>query len=53
MRESRWITALRHLVLLTFVVIALYPAVNVFTISLRPGDQLRSADLSIIPAEHS
>jgi len=49
MRESRWITALRHLVLLTFVVIALYPALNVFTISLRPGDQLRSTDLSIIP----
>jgi arabinogalactan oligomer/maltooligosaccharide transport system permease protein len=49
MRESRWITALRHFVLLTFVVIALYPALNVFTISLRPGDQLRSTDLSIIP----
>jgi len=49
MRESRWITAFRHLVLLTFVAIALYPALNVFTISLRPGDQLRSTDLSIIP----
>jgi arabinogalactan oligomer/maltooligosaccharide transport system permease protein len=49
MRESRWITALRHIVLLTFVVIALYPAVNVFTISLRPDDRLRSADLAVIP----
>mgnify|MGYP001285318291 CR=1 FL=1 len=49
MRESRSITALRHIVLLTFVVISLYPALNVFTISLRPGDQLRSTDLSIIP----
>lgn len=49
MRESRSITVLRHFVLLTFVVISLYPALNVFTISLRPGDQLRSTDLSIIP----
>jgi arabinogalactan oligomer/maltooligosaccharide transport system permease protein len=49
MRESKWITALRHVVLLTFVAIALYPALNVLTISLRPGNQLRSTDLSIIP----
>jgi arabinogalactan oligomer/maltooligosaccharide transport system permease protein len=49
MRESPWITALRHVLLLSFVAIALYPALNVFTISLRPGDQLRSTDLSIIP----
>jgi arabinogalactan oligomer/maltooligosaccharide transport system permease protein len=49
MRESRSITAVRHVVLLAFVAIALYPALNVFTISLRPGDQLRSTDLSIIP----
>lgn len=49
MRESRWITGLRHVVLLSFVAIALYPALNVLTISLRPGDQLRSTDLAIIP----
>jgi arabinogalactan oligomer/maltooligosaccharide transport system permease protein len=49
MKEPRWITAMRHLLLLTFVAIALYPAVNVFTISLRPDDRLRSADLAIIP----
>jgi len=49
MREPRWITALRHAVLLTFVAIALYPALNVLSISLRPDNRLRSMDLSIIP----
>jgi arabinogalactan oligomer/maltooligosaccharide transport system permease protein len=51
MRESRWITALRHFVLLLFVAIALYPAINVFSISLRPDNRLRSTDLAIIPAD--
>jgi arabinogalactan oligomer/maltooligosaccharide transport system permease protein len=32
-----------------FVLIAVYPAINVLTISLRPGNRLRSTDLSIIP----
>jgi arabinogalactan oligomer/maltooligosaccharide transport system permease protein len=49
MKEPRWITAMRHLLLLSFVAISLYPALNVFTISLRPDDRLRSTDLSIIP----
>lgn len=49
MTEPRTITALRHLVLLVFVAVALYPALNVLSISLRPSDQLRSLDLSIIP----
>jgi arabinogalactan oligomer / maltooligosaccharide transport system permease protein len=49
MRESKLITLLRHLVLLTFVAIALYPALNVLSISLRPGNNLRTLDLSIIP----
>jgi arabinogalactan oligomer/maltooligosaccharide transport system permease protein len=49
MRESRWITATRHAVLLLFVAIAIYPALNVLSISLRPGNQLRSTDLAIIP----
>lgn len=49
MRESRWTTALRHAVLLVFVAISVYPALNVLSISLRPGNQLRSTDLSIIP----
>jgi arabinogalactan oligomer / maltooligosaccharide transport system permease protein len=51
MREPRLITALRHTVLLVFVAISVYPALNVFSISLRPGNRLRSTDLAIIPAD--
>jgi arabinogalactan oligomer / maltooligosaccharide transport system permease protein len=47
--EPRWVSASRHAVLLLFVLIAVYPAINVLTISLRPGNRLRSTDLSIIP----
>lgn len=47
--EPYWVSTIRHAVLLLFVFIAVYPAINVFTISLRPGNQLRSTDLSIIP----
>jgi arabinogalactan oligomer/maltooligosaccharide transport system permease protein len=49
MPESKVITALRHAVLLAFVAIALYPALNVLSISLRPDNRLRSTDLAIIP----
>jgi arabinogalactan oligomer/maltooligosaccharide transport system permease protein len=51
MREPKLITALRHAVLLVFVAISVYPALNVFSISLRPGNRLRSTDLAIIPAD--
>jgi len=51
MREPKLITALRHTVLLVFVAISVYPALNVFSISLRPGNRLRSTDLAIIPAD--
>ena len=53
MREPRLITVLRHTVLLVFVAISVYPALNVLSVSLRPGNQLRSTDLSIIPADWS
>lgn len=53
MRESKLITAMRHTVLLVFVAIALYPAINVFSISLRPDNRLRSTDLAIIPENWS
>lgn len=53
MREPRWITVARHIVLLTFVAISIYPVLNVLSISLRPGDRLRSTELSIIPADWS
>ncbi len=51
MSESKRITVVRHLVLLLFVAIAIYPALNVLSISLRPGNQLRSTDLAIIPED--
>jgi arabinogalactan oligomer/maltooligosaccharide transport system permease protein len=51
MKEPRWITASRHAVLLLFVAISVYPALNVLSISLRPGNNLRSTDLSIIPRD--
>jgi len=47
--EPKWITFARHAALLAFVAIAVYPALNVFSISLRPGNRLRSTDLAIIP----
>jgi arabinogalactan oligomer/maltooligosaccharide transport system permease protein len=51
MREPKLLTACRHLLLLTFVAISIYPALNVFSISLRPGNRLRSTDLAIIPPD--
>src|SRR5215471_14652371 len=51
MREPKWITAIRHTVLLVFAIISVYPALNVLSISLRPGNRLRSTDLAIIPPD--
>ena len=51
MKEPLRITLLRHAVLLLFTAIAIYPVLNVISISLRPGDRLRSCDLAIIPAD--
>ena len=51
MKEPLRITVLRHAVLLLFVAISIYPVLNVVSISLRPGDRLRSTDLSIIPPD--
>jgi len=44
-----WINA----VLILACVIAIYPALRVFSISLRPGNQLLSTSLDIIPANAS
>ena len=43
-------TILTHLVLLIFVLIAVYPVLQIVTISLRPADKLLSTSLEIIPA---
>lgn len=49
MKEPRILTAARHLALWIFVAVSMYPALNVLSISIRPGNQLRSTDLSIVP----
>lgn len=49
MKESVALRIARHAILLIFVAIGVYPALNVLTISLRPSNQLLSTDLSIIP----
>jgi arabinogalactan oligomer/maltooligosaccharide transport system permease protein len=53
MKESRILTLVRHLVLIAFSIISIYPVLNVLSISLRPGDRLRTTDLSIIPDDWS
>jgi arabinogalactan oligomer / maltooligosaccharide transport system permease protein len=53
MREPKLITLVRHFILISFSMISIYPVLNVFSISLRPGDKLRSTDLSIIPDDWS
>lgn len=40
-----------HLVLIFSCLIAVYPVLRIFTISLRPGDRLLSTDLAIIPKD--
>jgi arabinogalactan oligomer/maltooligosaccharide transport system permease protein len=49
MREPRYITAFRHVVLLAFVAVALWPVMDVVAISLRPGDRLRTTEWELIP----
>ena len=49
LREPRPLTAARHAVLLLFVAISLWPVLDVISISLRPGDQLQSAEWRLIP----
>lgn len=49
MKEPRLLTAARHATLLLFVAIALWPILDVISISLRPGDRLRSTEWELIP----
>ncbi len=49
MHEPRLITALRHAILLAFVAIALWPVMDVISISLRPGNRLRTTQWEFIP----
>ncbi|MCA9235577.1 MAG: sugar ABC transporter permease [Planctomycetales bacterium] len=49
MNEPRHITLARHAILLVFVAIALWPVLDVVSISLRPGDQLRTSKWQLVP----
>lgn len=40
-----------YAVLVTFAVVAVYPVLQIFSISLRPGDRLYSTSLAIIPPD--
>ena len=55
MRPARRKTLLRisssYAILIVFCVVALYPVVQVFSISLRPADRLLSTTLAIIPPD--
>lgn len=48
-KDPLWMTVLIYTVLLVFVAFSVYPVLRVLTISLRPGDQLHSRSLAIIP----
>ncbi len=47
--KNIFVNILTYLFLIVFTLIALYPIINVFTISIRPNNRLLSTDLSIIP----
>ncbi len=51
-RKRLTISIVTHCVLILFAVIAVYPVLQVVTISLRPSDKLLSTSLEIIP-EHA
>jgi len=51
--DSPFAQLLIHLVLIVGCVTAIYPVLRVFSISLRPGDQLLSSSLAIIPKNAS
>lgn len=49
MKENKLINWLIFVFLIFFTIVTLYPVINVFTVSLRPGDRLLSTSLEIIP----
>lgn len=48
-KKNLLVDILTYLFLIVFTLIALYPIINVFTISIRPDDKLLSTNLDIIP----
>jgi arabinogalactan oligomer/maltooligosaccharide transport system permease protein len=51
--ENLWFRALVNIILIVACVIAVYPALRILTVSLRPGDRLLSTSLAIIPPDAS
>lgn len=49
-RKQRILSLLTHGILVLFSLIALYPVLQIVTISLRPSDKLLSTSLELIPA---
>nr|MBC7244722.1 sugar ABC transporter permease [Chloroflexota bacterium] len=49
--DSPFKRLLVHLTLIMACIIAVYPILRIFTISIRPGDRLLSTDLRIIPKD--
>lgn len=49
MKENKIINWLFFVLLVFFTIVTSYPIINVFSISLRPGDKLLSTSLEIIP----
>ncbi len=50
MQNDKWpVKVLIYAILSIWILISLYPVIRVLTISLRPGDQLLSTSLAIIP----
>lgn len=47
--DSGFKRLLIHLVLIAACIIAVYPILRIFTVSIRPGDSMLSTDLRIIP----
>jgi arabinogalactan oligomer/maltooligosaccharide transport system permease protein len=52
-KDSNLKVAMMYLIVITFCLVAVYPLLNVLSISLRPGDQLFSMSLRIIPENWS
>lgn len=52
-KKNPLVLILSYLFLILFTIIALYPILNVFTISIRPGNMLQSTSLALIPENWS
>lgn len=50
---SRFGHFLTHVILILACIVAIYPVLRIFTVSLRPGNRLLSTSLAVIPADAS